>query len=218
MATGKNGTIRKSKKLVIVGDGMSGKTCLLSAFKDDRFIPMHDATIFDTYVADIQVDGKIVSRRWTSKPTDVLRSLQIDLALFDTAGQEDFDRLRPLSYPDTNVILVCFSVDSPVSAKSVLEKWIPEVRHFCGQCPVILVACKKDLRNDAETIFQLKQDDERPVTTDVGKQIAAKAKVDAYMECSAKTREGVQELFVEAARLSFKKRSSHRRRHRCNLY
>jgi small GTP-binding protein len=61
MATNKNGSIRKSKKLVIVGDGMCGKTCLLFTFKDDRFISNHDATIFDTYVADIQVDGKTVS-------------------------------------------------------------------------------------------------------------------------------------------------------------
>jgi Ras family protein A len=57
----RNGSVRKNKKLVIVGDGMSGKTCLLFAFKDDRFIPSHDATIFDTYVADIQVDGKTVN-------------------------------------------------------------------------------------------------------------------------------------------------------------
>ncbi|CAF4927139.1 unnamed protein product, partial [Rotaria magnacalcarata] len=183
----KNGNIRKSRKLVIVGDGMCGKTCLLFAFKDDRFIPTHDATIFDTYVADIQVDGKT-----------------IDLALFDTAGQEDFDRLRPLSYPDTSVILICFSVDCPVSATSVIEKWMPEVRHFCGQCPVILVACKKDLRTNTETIEKLKLDGEKPVSTDVGQQIASQIKADAYMECSAKTRDGVQELFVYAARLSLR--------------
>ena len=61
MATSKSAvSLRKSRKLVIVGDGMSGKTCLLFAFKDDRFIASHDATIFDTYVADIQVDGKTV--------------------------------------------------------------------------------------------------------------------------------------------------------------
>jgi small GTP-binding protein len=61
MATTKNTSIRRNRKLVIVGDGMCGKTCLLFAFKDDRFIANHDATIFDTYVADIQVDGKTVS-------------------------------------------------------------------------------------------------------------------------------------------------------------
>ncbi len=139
------------------------------------------------------------------------------MALFDTAGQEDFDRLRPLSYPDTSVVLICFSVDSPVSATSVIEKWMPEVRHFCGQCPVILVACKKDLRTDPQTIAKLKQDGERPVTSDVGKQIATQIKADSYMECSAKTREGVQELFVHAARLSLKKRTQ-KKSHQCNLH
>ena len=72
MASGKNGTIRKNKKLVIVGDGMCGKTCLLFAFKDDRFIPTHDATIFDTYVADIRVDGKIVGRPLRRSSADPL--------------------------------------------------------------------------------------------------------------------------------------------------
>ncbi|CAF1075418.1 unnamed protein product [Adineta ricciae] len=203
MASNRPGSVRKSRKLVIVGDGMTGKTCLLFAFKDDKFIPTHDATIFDTYVADIQVDGKT-----------------IDLALFDTAGQEDFDRLRPLSYPDTNVVLVCFSVDSSVSATSVIEKWMPEVRHFCGKCPMILVACKKDLRMDPQTIARLKQDGERPISTEVGKQIAAEIKADAYMECSAKTREGVQDLFVQAARLSIKKRPSYayRKKPACVLH
>lgn len=60
MASNRHASVRKNRKLVIVGDGMCGKTCLLFAFKDDRFIPSHDATIFDTYVADIQVDGKTV--------------------------------------------------------------------------------------------------------------------------------------------------------------
>ncbi len=67
MATMKNGTIRRNRKLVIVGDGMCGKTCLLFAFKEDKFITTHDATIFDTYVADIQVDGKIVSTNWLNQ-------------------------------------------------------------------------------------------------------------------------------------------------------
>lgn len=61
MATVKRLNVRINRKLVIVGDGMCGKTCLLFAFKDDRFIPDHDATIFDTYVADIQIDGITVS-------------------------------------------------------------------------------------------------------------------------------------------------------------
>lgn len=108
----------------------------------------------------------------------------MELALWDTAGQEDYDRLRPLSYPDTDVILMCFSIDSPDSlgeitllsmhfwwccfyhlyvqhvplvpdAENIPEKWTPEVKHFCPNVPIILVGNKKDLRNDEHTRREL---------------------------------------------------------------
>ena len=79
----------------------------------------------------------------------------MELALWDTAGQEDYDRLRPLSYPDTDVILMCFSIDSPDSLENIPEKWTPEVRHFCPNVPIILVGNKKDLRNDENTKREL---------------------------------------------------------------
>lgn len=62
-------------------------------------------TVFENYVADVEVDGK-----------------HVELALWDTAGQEDYDRLRPLSYPDSHVVLICFAVDSPDSLDNVVEK------------------------------------------------------------------------------------------------
>ena len=83
---------------------------------------------------------------------------------------------------------------------------------------MILVACKKDLRTDPQTIARLKQDGERPISTEVGKQIAAEIKADAYMECSAKTRDGVQDVFVHAARLSLRKRSVRKARRTCVLF
>ncbi|KAG7254093.1 hypothetical protein CRUP_029599, partial [Coryphaenoides rupestris] len=79
----------------------------------------------------------------------------VELALWDTAGQEDYDRLRPLSYPDTDVILMCFSIDSPDSLENIPEKWTPEVKHFCPNVPIILVGNKKDLRNDEHTRREL---------------------------------------------------------------
>ncbi len=144
--------------------------------------------------------------------------LQFNLALYDTAGQEAYARLRPLSYPDTNVVLICFSVDRPTSAINVIEVWNPEIRHFCGRCPVILVACKIDLRTDLNTIEKLKEQNEKPVTTEVGKKIATQIKADAYIECSAKTREGIHDLFIHAARLSLEKRSESQQGRKCFLY
>ena len=94
------------------------------------------------------------------------------MALWDTAGQEDYDRLRPLSYPDTHVILMCFSIDSPDSLENIPEKWTPEVRHFCPNVPIILVGNKKDLRNDANIIRDLQKMKQEPVKYEQGRSMA----------------------------------------------
>lgn len=92
-----------------------------------------------------RISGQLAaSNRATS--SRYLIVLQVELALWDTAGQEDYDRLRPLSYPDTDVILMCFSIDSPDSLQNIPEKWVPEVKHFCPNVPIVLVGNKKDLR------------------------------------------------------------------------
>ena len=148
-------TIRK--KLVIVGDGACGKTCLLIVFSKDEFPEVYVPTVFENYVADIEVENK-----------------QVELALWDTAGQEDYDRLRPLSYPDTDVILMCFSIDSPDSLENIPEKWVPEVKHFCPNVPIVLVGNKKDLRNDDYTIKELQRAKQQPVSYSEGEQMASR--------------------------------------------
>ncbi|KAI6176365.1 Ras family protein [Aphelenchoides bicaudatus] len=159
------------KKLVIVGDGACGKTCLLIVFSKDQFPDVYVPTVFENYVADIEVDGK-----------------QVELALWDTAGQEDYDRLRPLSYPDTDVILMCFSIDSPDSLDNIPEKWTPEVRHFCPNVPIILVGNKKDLRTDQQTVRDLARNKQEPVKTEQARAIADQIGAYAYLECSGNPR------------------------------
>jgi len=171
------------KKLVIVGDGACGKTCLLIVFSKDQFPEVYVPTVFENYVADIEVDGR-----------------QVELALWDTAGQEDYDRLRPLSYPDCDVILMCFSIDSPDSLENIPEKWTPEVRHFCPNVPIILVGNKRDLRNDENTKRELQKMNQAPLKQDEGKRMAENIHAVAYLECSAKTKEGVREVFEQATR------------------
>ena len=56
----------------------------------------------------------------------------ISLGLWDTAGQEDYDRLRPLSYPQTDVFLICFSLVSPPSYENVRTKVRALVTAVCG--------------------------------------------------------------------------------------
>lgn len=139
------------------------------------------------------------------------------MALIHTHASENYDCLRPLLYPDANVALICFSVDSPTSVKNVTEKWLPEIRLHCGQCALILVACKIDLRKDPQTIDKLEQIGEKIITTEMGKSLAAKINADLYMECSAKTYKGVQDLLIQAARLSIKKYSDHPGNRKCIL-
>ncbi|CAD5112627.1 DgyrCDS1843 [Dimorphilus gyrociliatus] len=184
------------KKLVIVGDGACGKTCLLIVFSKDQFPEVYVPTVFENYVADIEVDCK-----------------QVELALWDTAGQEDYDRLRPLSYPDTDVILMCFSIDSPDSLDNIPEKWTPEVKHFCPNIPIILVGNKKDLRNDEATKRELMKMKQEPVRSDEGKGMADRISAFAYLECSAKTKEGIREVFETATRAALQVKK--KKRNRC---
>ena len=74
--------------------------------------------------------------------------MPINLGLWDTAGQEDYDRLRPLSYPQTDVFLVCFSVISPTSYENVRARWHPELMRYSPNTKIILVGTKTDLRED----------------------------------------------------------------------
>jgi len=174
-------TIRR--KLVIVGDGACGKTSLLCSFALGEFPKEYQPTIFENYVAEIRLDGK-----------------PVQLALWDTAGQEEYERLRPMSYSKSHVILIAFGIDTPDSLDNVSVKWIEEVRSICGpQIPVILVGCKSDLRpSNAENDPGQNQYVTRAQAERVAHAIGARA----YKECSALKIEGVDDVFEAATRAS----------------
>eukprot|EP01095_Lingulamoeba_sp_RSL-Kostka_P008999 TRINITY_DN306_c1_g2_i8.p2 TRINITY_DN306_c1_g2~~TRINITY_DN306_c1_g2_i8.p2 ORF type:complete len:193 (-),score=73.54 TRINITY_DN306_c1_g2_i8:782-1360(-) len=170
-------------KLVVIGDGAVGKTCLLISYANNRFPEDYIPTVFDNYVVNLTAGEQT-----------------IELGLWDTAGQEEYDRLRPLSYANANVFLVCFSVTNPVSFENVTSKWYPEVIHFCPDVPQILVGTKLDLRNDSETIEKLKSQNQEAITGEKGQELAKKIKAIKYLECSAKTGENLKTVFDEAVK------------------
>ena len=124
----------------------------------------------------------------------------MELGLWDTSGQDDYDRLRPISYPDTHVVLMCFSVDHPESLDNIETKWTPELQHFIPKVPRILVCNKIDLRDDKKTELDLTKTNREPLRSEQGRRVANKVGAAAYLECSAKTREGVREVFELATR------------------
>jgi cell division control protein 42 len=121
------------------------------------------------------------------------------LGLFDTAGQEDYDRLRPLSYPQTDVFLVCFSVTSPASFENVREKWFPEVHHHCPGVPCLIVGTQTDLRDDESVKSKLGKQKMSPVKKEDGERMAKELGAVKYVECSALTQYKLKDVFDEVS-------------------
>lgn len=152
-------------KIVVVGDGGCGKTCLLVSYAQQKFPEIYVPTVFENYVTNVlSPNGKL-----------------IELALWDTAGQEEYDRLRPLSYPDADLLLICFALDNVISLQNVKDTWFPEVSHFCPGVPIILVGTKADL--------------ESQMNPDLPIQLATEINAIGYIQCSAKTMFNVKTVF-----------------------
>ncbi|CAR24110.1 Cell division control protein 42 [Lachancea thermotolerans] len=168
-------------KCVVVGDGAVGKTCLLISYTTNQFPADYVPTVFDNYAVTVMIGDEPYT-----------------LGLFDTAGQEDYDRLRPLSYPSTDVFLVCFSVISPPSFENVKEKWFPEVHHHCPGVPCLIVGTQIDLRDDKVIIEKLQRQRLRPISAEQGERLARELRAIKYVECSALTQRGLKNVFDEA--------------------
>jgi len=210
-------SLQQRRKLVVVGDGGCGKTSLLLVFSKGEFPSVYVPTVFENFVATIDIDGQT-----------------IELAAWDTAGQEEYDRLRPLSYPNAHVIIVCYAIDSFASLDNIRTKWNPEIKHYCPGVPTILVGCKQDLRkkggkksgenggeNSPENATNNEEEDVEYdlegnvikkkkggnqgaegglVSEEDGQKMAEYIGANAFRECSALNNFGVFEVFVDATK------------------
>jgi cell division control protein 42 len=172
-------------KCVVVGDGAVGKTCLLISYTTNKFPSEYVPTVFDNYAVTVMIGDEPYT-----------------LGLFDTAGQEDYDRLRPLSYPQTDVFLVCFSVTSPASFENVREKWFPEVHHHCPGVPCLIVGTQTDLRDDPSVREKLQKQKMQPVSKMEGEKMAKDLGAVKYVECSALTQYKLKDVRVTARQSS----------------
>uniref|UniRef100_UPI00358EEAEC ras-related C3 botulinum toxin substrate 1-like n=1 Tax=Myxine glutinosa TaxID=7769 RepID=UPI00358EEAEC len=187
-------------KCVVVGDGAVGKTCLLISYATNAFPGEYIPTVFDNYAANVMMDGK-----------------PVNLSLWDTAGQDDYDRLRPMSYPQTDVFLICFALTSRASFENVRAKWFPEVHRHCPNTPIILVGTKLDLRDDEETIEHLRDQKLSPISFAQGFLMAKAIGAVKYVECSGLTQRGLKTVFDEAIRAALCPPPQTKRRKACVL-
>jgi len=169
-------------KCVFLGDGAVGKTSLIVSYTTNGYPNEYVPTAIDTYDVVVHVDGEPVT-----------------FEMNDTPGQDDFDTLRPLVYPNTDVFLLCFSVVSPSSFTNIREKWIPEIKKSGSKSvPLILVGTQSDLRNDVNTRVELAKYKESPISEAEAKKLCKDLNCESYIETSALTQHNLKEVFDEA--------------------
>ncbi|KAL5191939.1 Rac-like GTP-binding protein ARAC8 [Glycine soja] len=161
-------------KCVTVGDGAVGKTCMLICYTSNKFPTDYIPTVFDNFSANVVVEG-----------------ITVNLGLWDTAGQEDYNRLRPLSYRGADVFVLAFSLVSRASYENVLKK-------------VCFSACisEFDLREDRH--YMADHPALVPVTTEQGEELRKHIGATYYIECSSKTQQNVKAVFDAAIRMVIK--------------
>ncbi|KAI6197012.1 hypothetical protein M3Y94_01175200 [Aphelenchoides besseyi] len=183
--------MKNSLKIVIVGDAAIGKSCLISTHTNGYFSENYTPTAFEDYTIEALINGK-----------------QQTLYLSDTAGVSEFSAMRPLSYPDCDVFLVCYSVESMESLQHIKEKWIPEVTNelneltdqqfrfvtFCPSTPILIVGNKKDLRSQEKP--------ENLVPISEAEEYAKTFSSAQLIECSSKSRENIKVVFQSAIRVA----------------
>jgi len=176
-------------KLVVVGDGAVGKTSLLISYATGDFPTEYVPTVFENYTAQLELNNSIIL-----------------LHLWDTAGQEDYDRLRPLSYPGSDIVFLCFSVVNKTSYDAIKIKWYPEVHHYVPNVPIMLLGTKLDLREEGVADPQVGS--VQSISTEQGEELSKEVKAIKYFEVSAKTRKNLDVVFQEAVNHIFELRGS----------
>ncbi|XP_076464535.1 cdc42 homolog [Babylonia areolata] len=167
------GGVEKFVHCAMLGDGMVGKTCLTLSFTQHLFTHTYTATVFDNYSVPLSVGGE-----------------DFVISLFDTAGQSDYESVRAYTYQESEVLVLCFSVCDRESFCSVVSCWLPEIRrHTKRRRPLLLVGTQIDLRTPSPSSSTSQ------VSTEEGRQLAKLIGADCYIECSARSQEGLQQVF-----------------------
>ncbi|KFV76708.1 Rho-related GTP-binding protein RhoE [Struthio camelus australis] len=168
-------------KIVVVGDSQCGKTALLHVFAKDCFPEVRGA-------------GRTRLTTGGQGCAPELYQLQCWREV-EMARSPYYDNVRPLSYPDSDAVLICFDISRPETLDSVLKK-ASEIQEFCPNTKMLLVGCKSDLRTDVSTLVELSNHRQTPVSYDQGANMAKQIGAATYIECSAlQSENSVRDIF-----------------------
>ena len=156
----------KEKKCVIIGDAKIGKSCLIISQITNCFTAEYVPTHFQHFTANFDINDTPVK-------------------IVDISGQETYARIRPLNYSRADVFIVCFSIVDRDTFNNIKLEWEPEIKHHSPRSKIILVGTKLDLC----------EYESRKVTTEEGEKLAKDIGAKSYVECSAFTMDGVDEVF-----------------------
>uniref|UniRef100_A0A7S2SCU1 Uncharacterized protein n=1 Tax=Rhizochromulina marina TaxID=1034831 RepID=A0A7S2SCU1_9STRA len=175
-------------KVVCVGDYGCGKTSLCTAYTGTELPEDYVGPVFEIF-----------------ETTAVVRGRTVNVGMWDTAGKEEFDRLRPLSYKQADLFLIVFSVVQPKSFENAQRKWIKEVKfHASDEVAIVMVGTMADMREDGAILRTLRDRGVSPVSYREAEEVAGAIGAQAYVECSAVTLDGVSAAVETAIGVVFR--------------
>ncbi|KAJ5076583.1 ras-related c3 botulinum toxin substrate [Anaeramoeba ignava] len=189
-------------KIIFIGDGGIGKTTLLFTYDEKKLLGEYIPTVFDTFSKKFQIE----------------ENQEIEISFWDMARFDYDDRLLPLYFPQTDVIVFCFAIDRYASFENIESVWIPEIGKYIPKYSKrILVGTKMDLRNNQKRINELKERNEKFVTKEEGIELAKKINAIKYFECSSFNQKGIETIFNEIALICVGKYDKEERKKGCIL-
>ena len=180
----------KSIKLVAIGDD------------DESNSKESKTSLLITYTTH-SPPGENIPRTMEDTSIDVsFEDQNISLMLRDIACQEEYKKLRPFSYPQTDIFLICFSLISPTSYNHVYDLWKPEIAEHCPDTPIILVGLSGNLREEFEDSDEDKQEGMEPISSSKGIELKEKIGARAYIECSCEKQIHINDAFDIAIKVA----------------
>ena len=163
-------------KVVFVGNGAVGKTSLLIAFVNNTFQFDYVPSVFENYSVQHCQDGK-----------------EIILHTWDTAGAEEYSRIRPLTYVGADIVILCYSCIDRASFDDIEEFWCHEISHNRPEAEIIIVATKCDRLSNPGGFASWEEGE--IIDKEQGLSMAERIGAKRFFECSALTGRGVREIF-----------------------